>query len=73
MADAASPAPMPMRVLPGRPYPLEKNWELVFDTSNAKMAPQILGRLAEYPLQARSLAVLRTSLACSAHKSSEDL
>jgi isoamylase len=35
---------------------LEKNWELVFDTSNAKMAPQILGRLAEYPLQARSVA-----------------
>jgi len=41
---------------------LEKNWELVFDTSNAKMAPQILGRLAEYPLQARSVVVLRNSL-----------
>jgi len=37
----------------------DQNWELVFDTSNASMTPQILGRLAEYPLQACSVAVLR--------------
>jgi glycogen operon protein len=37
----------------------DQNWELIFDTSNASMTPQILGRLAEYPLQARSVAVLR--------------
>ena len=36
----------------------DQNWELMFDTSSAKMTPQILGRLAEYPLQARSVAVL---------------
>jgi glycogen operon protein len=37
----------------------DQNWELVFDTSKAKMTPQLLGRLAQYPLQARSVAVLR--------------
>jgi len=36
----------------------DQNLELMFDTSSAKMTPQILGRLAEYPLQARSVAVL---------------
>jgi len=40
----------------------DQNWELVFDTSNASMTPQILGRLAEYPLQARSVAVLRPTI-----------
>jgi glycogen operon protein len=39
----------------------DQNWELVFDTSSAKMIPQIPGRLAEYPLQPRSVAVLRRS------------
>jgi isoamylase len=34
------------------------NWELVFDTSSGKMTRQILGRLTEYPLQPRSIAVL---------------
>jgi glycogen operon protein len=37
----------------------DQNWELVFDTSSANMTRRILGRLAEYPLQARSVAVLR--------------
>jgi isoamylase len=37
----------------------DQNWELVFDTSNASMTRRSLGRLAEYPLQARSVAVLR--------------
>ena len=37
----------------------DQNWELVFDTSSANMTWRILGRLAEYPLQARSVAVLR--------------
>jgi len=36
----------------------DQNWERVFDTSSAKMTPQILGRLTEYPLQPRSVAVL---------------
>jgi glycogen operon protein len=40
----------------------DQNWELVFDTSNASMTPQILGRLTEYPLQARSVAVLRPTI-----------
>ena len=35
------------------------DWELVFDTSSANVIPRVLGRLAEYPLQARSVAVLR--------------
>ena len=39
----------------------DQNWELVFDTSSAKLSPQILGCLAEYPLQARSVAVLSSS------------
>jgi hypothetical protein len=37
------------------------DWELVFDTSSGNMDPRILGRLAEYPLQARSVAVLRVN------------
>jgi len=37
----------------------DQNWQLVFDTSSASMTERILGRLAEYPLQARSVAVLR--------------
>src|SRR5271166_1761584 len=37
----------------------EQNWQLVFDTSSASMTVRILGRLAEYPLQPRSVAVLR--------------
>jgi isoamylase len=43
----------------------DRNWELVFDTSSAKMTPQILGRLAEYPLEARSVAVLRRQTSVS--------
>ena len=39
----------------------DQNWELVFDTSSTKMTPQILGRLVEYPLQVRSVAVLSSS------------
>jgi glycogen operon protein len=39
----------------------DQNWELVFDTSSTEMTFQILGRLPEYPLQARSVAVLRSS------------
>jgi pullulanase/glycogen debranching enzyme len=39
----------------------DQNWELVFDTSSTKMTFQILGRLPEYTLQARSVAVLRRS------------
>jgi acetate kinase len=35
-----------------------QNWKLVFDTSSAKLIPQMLGHLTEYPLQARSVAVL---------------
>jgi isoamylase len=37
----------------------DQNWELVFDTSSPNMTRRILGHLAEYPLQARSVAVLR--------------
>ena len=37
----------------------DQNWELVFDTSSANMTRRILGRMAGYPLQARSVAVLR--------------
>jgi hypothetical protein len=37
------------------------DWELVFDTSGANVTPRVLGRLAEYPLQARSVAVLRVN------------
>jgi glycogen operon protein len=37
----------------------DRNWELVFDTSSASITGRILGRLAEYPLQARSVAILR--------------
>ena len=36
----------------------DQNWELVLDTSSASMTRRSLGRLAEYPLQARSVAVL---------------
>src|SRR6516164_1123107 len=39
----------------------DQNWELVFDTSSTKMTFQVLGRLPEYSLQARSVAVLRRS------------
>ncbi len=46
----------------------DQNWELVFDTSSASMARRLLGRLAEYPLQARSVAVLRPEPAMP-HKS----
>ena len=35
------------------------DWELVFDTSSANVIPRVLGRLAEYPLQGQSVAVLR--------------
>jgi isoamylase len=35
------------------------DWKLVFDTSSANVIPRLLGRLAEYPLQGRSVAVLR--------------
>ena len=35
------------------------DWELVFDTSSANVTPRVLGRLAEYPLQGQSVAVLR--------------
>ena len=37
------------------------NWELVFDSSSASMIPRVLGRLDDYPLQARSVAVLRVN------------
>jgi glycogen operon protein len=37
----------------------DQNWELVFDTSSPRMIRRSLGRLAEYALQARSVAVLR--------------
>jgi glycogen operon protein len=37
----------------------DQDWELVLDTSSAKFAPKALGRLTEYELQPRSLAVLR--------------
>ena len=47
------------------------NWELVFDTSSAKMTSQILGRLAEYPLQARSIAVLRRQTSASVFQTQE--
>ena len=36
-----------------------QNWELVIDTSSADMTGRILGHLDEYPLQGRSVAVLR--------------
>jgi len=39
----------------------DQNWELVFDTSSTKMTFQVLGRLPDYSLQARSVAVLRRS------------
>ncbi|MBV8485179.1 MAG: glycogen debranching enzyme GlgX, partial [Verrucomicrobia bacterium] len=37
----------------------DRSWELVFDTSNADTTRRILGHLDEYPLQGRSVAVLR--------------
>jgi isoamylase len=37
----------------------DQNWEVLFDTSSASMTRRLLGRLVEYPLQARSVAVLR--------------
>jgi glycogen operon protein len=37
----------------------DNNWELVLDTSSAKFTRKNLGRLSEYALQPRSLAVLR--------------
>jgi hypothetical protein len=46
----------------------DQNWELVFDTSSANMTRRIVGRLTEYPLQARSVAVLRPEPAMP-HKS----
>ena len=49
----------------------DQNWELVFDTSNTKMTPQILGRLAEYPLQPRSVAVLRRQNSASVFRPQE--
>ena len=36
-----------------------QDWEVLFDTSSTSMTRRLLGRLAEYPLQARSVAVLR--------------
>jgi hypothetical protein len=44
----------------------DQNWELVIDTSSADMTGRILGHLDEYPLQGRSVAVLRLE---RAHKS----
>jgi glycogen operon protein len=49
----------------------DQNWELVFDTSSAKMTPQILGRLTEYLLQARSVAVLRRQTSLSVFRTQE--
>jgi isoamylase len=37
----------------------DQTWELVFDTSSASIIRRVLGRLNEYPLQPRSVAVLR--------------
>ena len=47
--------------LPDQNRELMFDWELMLDTSNADMSPRLLGRLTEYPLQARSVAVLRVN------------
>jgi isoamylase len=49
----------------------DENWKLMFDTSSADMTGRILGRLDEYTLQGRSVALLRLQPAMP-HKSSED-
>jgi pullulanase/glycogen debranching enzyme len=47
----------------------DQTWELVFDTSSASIIRRILGSLTEYPLQPRSVAVLRplntTDVSCT--------